>query len=172
MLVGLCSSISFGLVLRPGSPQRLFGASATINRSGRNLAHLLDHSDGPELHSYPLPDALTHHSQSHMQFLSFDNGDEMPMLGLGTWKSAPNEAYEAVKTALEVGYRHIDCAAIYKNEAEVGDALTESFEAGVADREDVWITSKLWNDAHAPEHVRPPWSKRSMTSSLTPSTST
>ena len=90
-----------------------------------------------------------------MQTISFRNGDEMPMLGLGTWKSAPNEAYEAVKTALEVGYHHIDCAAIYKNEAEVGDALTESFEAGVVDRDDVWVTSKLWNDSHAPEHVRP-----------------
>jgi len=90
-----------------------------------------------------------------MQSISFQNGDEMPMIGLGTWKSPPNEVYEAVKTALEAGYRHIDCAAIYRNEAEVGDALTESFEHGVVDRDDVWITSKLWNDAHAPEHVRP-----------------
>jgi len=90
-----------------------------------------------------------------MQTISFENGDEMPMLGLGTWKSDPGEAYEAVKTALEAGYRHVDCAAIYKNEAEVGEALTESFDAGVANRDDVWITSKLWNDAHAPEHVRP-----------------
>jgi len=90
-----------------------------------------------------------------MQTLSFENGDEMPMVGLGTWKSAPNEAYNAVKTALEAGYRHIDCAAIYGNEAEVGDALTEAFDNGVVDRDEVWITSKLWNDAHAPEHVRP-----------------
>ncbi len=90
-----------------------------------------------------------------MQTISFDNGDELPMLGLGTWKSAPGDAYEAVKTALEAGYQHIDCAAIYKNEAEVGEALTESFDAGVVDRDDVWVTSKLWNDAHAPEHVRP-----------------
>ncbi|MFB6274424.1 MAG: aldo/keto reductase [Salinibacter sp.] len=90
-----------------------------------------------------------------MQTISFDNGDEMPMLGLGTWKSDPGDAYEAVKTALDAGYRHIDCAAIYKNEAEVGEALTESFDAGVTDRDDVWVTSKLWNDAHAPEHVRP-----------------
>jgi len=90
-----------------------------------------------------------------MQTLSFENGDEMPMVGLGTWKSAPNEAYNAVKTALEIGYRHIDCAAIYGNEAEVGEALSETFENGVADRDEVWVTSKLWNDAHAPEHVRP-----------------
>ena len=79
----------------------------------------------------------------------------MPILGLGTWKSAPGEVYDAVKVALETGYRHIDCAPIYGNEPEVGRGLTESFEAGVASREDVWITSKLWNDAHAPEDVRP-----------------
>ena len=90
-----------------------------------------------------------------MHTLSFDNGDEMPIIGLGTWKSAPNEAYKAVKTALKAGYRHIDCAAIYGNEAEVGDALAEAFDEGVVDRDDVWVTSKLWNDAHAPEHVRP-----------------
>jgi alcohol dehydrogenase (NADP+) len=89
-----------------------------------------------------------------MQTISFDDGDEMPMIGLGTWKSPPNEAYEAVKTALDAGYRHIDCAAIYGNEAEVGDAFTESF-GDVVDRDDVWITSKLWNDAHAPDDVRP-----------------
>ena len=79
----------------------------------------------------------------------------MPILGLGTWKSAPGEVYDAVKVALEAGYRHIDCAPIYGNEPEVGRGLTESFEAGVASREDVWITSKLWNNAHAPEDVRP-----------------
>mgnify|MGYP006280418809 CR=1 FL=1 len=76
-------------------------------------------------------------------------------MGLGTWKSAPGDVYEAVKTALETGYRHIDCAPIYGNEPEVGRGLAESIDAGVVDREDVWITSKLWNDAHAPEDVRP-----------------
>jgi len=90
-----------------------------------------------------------------MQTISFEDGDEMPMIGLGTWKSAPNEVSEAVKTALDAGYRHIDCAAIYGNEPEVGEALSDSFDARGADRDDVWITSKLWNDAHAPEHVRP-----------------
>ena len=90
-----------------------------------------------------------------MRTLSFDNGDELPMIGLGTWKSAPGDVYDAVKYALEAGYRHLDCAAIYGNEAEVGQALSDSIEAGVVDRDDVWVTSKLWNDAHRPEHVRP-----------------
>lgn len=87
--------------------------------------------------------------------LKFKNGDQMPMLGLGTWKSAPGDVYKAVKEAIAVGYRHIDCAHIYGNEAEVGRALAESFSAGVVTREQMWITSKLWNDSHAPEDVRP-----------------
>ena len=90
-----------------------------------------------------------------MDALSFDNGDELPVLGLGTWKSAPGDVYDAVKFALQTGYRHLDCAAIYGNEAEVGNALSDSIEDGVVARDDVWVTSKLWNDAHRPKHVRP-----------------
>lgn len=77
------------------------------------------------------------------------------MLGLGTWKSEPEEVYRAVRSAIEVGYRHIDCAAIYQNEEEIGRALADAFHAGDTNRQDMWITSKLWNDSHAPEHVRP-----------------
>ena len=90
-----------------------------------------------------------------MKTLSLRDDDAMPLLGLGTWKSAPGEVYDAVKIALRAGYRHIDCAPIYGNEAEVGRALTESFEEGVVSRDALWITSKLWNDAHALEEVRP-----------------
>ncbi len=90
-----------------------------------------------------------------MKTVSFTNGDRMPALGLGTWKSAPRETYRAVKEALRLGYRHIDCAPIYGNEAEVGQALAESFKEGVVAREEIWITSKLWNNAHAPEDVQP-----------------
>lgn len=79
----------------------------------------------------------------------------MPLLGHGTWKSTPDEAYHSVKEALRVGYRHLDCAPVYGNEPEIGQALAESFEAGVVDREDVWVVSKLWTDSHAPGHVRP-----------------
>jgi len=89
-----------------------------------------------------------------MKKLQFSNGDEMPILGLGTWKSAPGEVYEAVKAAIRLGYRHIDCALIYGNEAEIGRALSESFKSGIVSREEMWITSKLWNDSHAPENVQ------------------
>ena len=90
-----------------------------------------------------------------MKMQKLSDGTEMPALGLGTWKSEPEQVYRAVRVALEVGYRHIDCAAIYDNEEEVGRALVDAFAAGDVQREDVWITSKLWNDSHAPEDVRP-----------------
>ena len=90
-----------------------------------------------------------------MKMLTFDNGDTLPMLGLGTWKSEPGEVYNAVKSAIEAGYRHIDCAHIYGNEDEIGKALSDVFAAGTVTREELWITSKLWNSDHAPEDVQP-----------------
>jgi len=90
-----------------------------------------------------------------MKNVQFANGDTMPILGLGTWQSAPGELYKAVKEALRLGYRHIDCALIYGNEVEVGQALTDSFSDGVVTRAQLFITSKLWNNSHAPEDVQP-----------------
>src|SRR5690554_312917 len=90
-----------------------------------------------------------------MMQLLFKNKDQMPIIGLGTWKSKQKEAYEAVLEAIKAGYRHIDCAPIYKNEKEIGEALAKAFEAGWVKREELWITSKLWNDCHEEEHVIP-----------------
>lgn len=85
----------------------------------------------------------------------FSNGDEMPLFGLGTWKSAPGEVEAAVREAIGIGYRHLDCSPIYANEPEVGEALAAVIGGGIAAREDLWVTSKLWNDAHAPGDVLP-----------------
>lgn len=89
-----------------------------------------------------------------MKNLIFSNGDEMPILGLGTWKSKPGEVYQAVLWAIEAGYRHIDCAAIYNNETEVGKALNKAISDGLVNRKDLFITSKLWNDCHRKEDVK------------------
>ncbi|MFV9482211.1 aldo/keto reductase [Christiangramia sp. OXR-203] len=90
-----------------------------------------------------------------MKTLKFKNGDHMDAIGLGTWKSEKGEVANAVKIALNNGYKHIDCAATYGNEAEVGEAFAEVFGKGDIKREDVWVTSKLWNNAHKKEDVIP-----------------
>ena len=91
----------------------------------------------------------------NMKMLQFDNGDKMPFIGLGTWKAAPGDVYKAVKEALKIGYRHIDCAPIYGNEVEIGKAISEAVAEGVVTRDQLWITSKLWNDSHIPDDVLP-----------------
>jgi len=82
------------------------------------------------------------------------NESEIPMLGLGTWLSATGLVKEAVEYALKLGYRHIDAAAVYGNEKEVGEGIGNALRAGVK-REDIFITSKLWNKDHAMKDVVP-----------------
>ena len=90
-----------------------------------------------------------------MKYHIFNNADRIPLLGLGTWKSTDQVAYETVRKAVEIGYRHFDCAARYENEKPIGTALDESLRNGRINREELWITSKLWNNAHLPERVEP-----------------
>ncbi|KAF5863666.1 hypothetical protein ETB97_009599 [Aspergillus alliaceus] len=78
-----------------------------------------------------------------------NSGYDIPAIGLGTWLSKPHEVENAVEAALRAGYRHIDAAACYLNENEVGNGWKKS---GVP-REQLFITSKLWNTHHHPEHV-------------------
>ena len=75
---------------------------------------------------------------------TLNTGDKIPAIGLGTWQSPPDVVAEAVKHALQVGYRHIDTALAYGNEAEVGKGITES---GVP-RSEIWLTTKLDNTWH------------------------
>lgn len=90
-----------------------------------------------------------------MRSVTFANGDRMPLLGLGTWKSDPGLVYEAVRQAIRLGYRHIDCASVYGNEAEVGQAIRDAIASGEVTRADLWITSKLWSNSHGRANVEP-----------------
>jgi diketogulonate reductase-like aldo/keto reductase len=79
----------------------------------------------------------------------------IPAVGFGTLIPDPAATRQATATALEVGFRHFDCAERYRNEAAVGDAMQEAFGAGKIRREDVFVTTKLWNSNHRPERVKP-----------------
>jgi alcohol dehydrogenase (NADP+) len=101
------------------------------------------HEDGK--HNPPTSPQLT---------VKLNTGASMPLLGLGTWKSKPGEVKAAVIAALEMGYRHIDAAAAYSNQEEVGAAFEHMFAKSLK-REEVFVTSKLWNTCHKKEDVMP-----------------
>ena len=80
------------------------------------------------------------------------SGAQLPTVGLGFWKVPNDRCPSLVTEAVAAGYRHFDCACDYGNEAEVGEGLEAAIAGGVS-REDLWITSKLWNTYHGAEHV-------------------
>merc|ERR1712244_165569 len=88
-------------------------------------------------------------------YITLNDGTKMPRLGLGTWKSPPEQTKQAILTAVKAGYRLIDCANDYDNEHVIGEALQELFAEGVVKREDLFIQAKLWNGNHRTEHVKP-----------------
>jgi len=79
----------------------------------------------------------------------------IPGVGFGMWKVPKDVCPDLVVGAIQAGYRHLDCAADYGNEKEVGEGIKQAIDAGLVKREDLWITSKLWNTYHEPKHVIP-----------------
>jgi len=88
--------------------------------------------------------------------LSLNNGSgEIPALGFGTLIPDPNDTKRATKVALEVGFRQLDSAERYRNEVQVGEAMQEVFSGGTIRRQEVFLGTKLWNNNHRPERVKP-----------------
>lgn len=94
-------------------------------------------------------------TQTQATTLKLPSGDRLPAIGFGLWKVENPAAAALVEQAARCGYRHFDCASDYGNEADVGVGLDKIAAAGICQRDELWVTSKLWNTNHKPEHVRP-----------------
>ncbi|HSQ54489.1 MAG TPA: aldo/keto reductase [Gemmata sp.] len=89
------------------------------------------------------------------QSLTLSDGGRLPVVGFGLWKVPKPSTAGLVREALLTGYCHLDCACDYGNEAEAGDGIAAALAAGECRRDELWVTSKLWNTYHARQHVRP-----------------
>jgi diketogulonate reductase-like aldo/keto reductase len=100
--------------------------------------------------------AILDHPKEQAAAILFANGSGvMPALGFGTLIPDPTDTKNATRLALEAGFRQLDSSERYRNEKKVGEAMQEVFKEGKIKREDVFIGTKLWNNNHRPERVRP-----------------
>lgn len=91
---------------------------------------------------------------SALDSLTLRSGRTLPCMGLGLWKIPRERTVELVELAVDAGYRHFDAACDYGNETEAGVGLQRALQSGKCSRDELWITSKLWNTCHRPEHVK------------------
>ena len=110
--------------------------------SGGELAHIQHQSFGNLLNARPIIERV-------QPYLILNDGNRMPLLGLGTWNAQGKELADAVRVAIRAGYRHIDTAANYKNEHLVGEAIRDCIDEGLVRREDLFVTTKVWNNSHS-----------------------
>ena len=89
-----------------------------------------------------------------MAFPLLNGSKAIPAVGYGCWKVPKEKCAELVHEAIRLGYRHIDSASDYGNEKEVGEGIKRAINSGLVSRQDLWVTSKLWNTYHEPQHVK------------------
>lgn len=121
-----------------------------VNGVGKFAAYLL-------LGNFSTTVKIIYIMNSKVTNIKLSSGYEMPIVGLGTYarKAEPGQVRQAVEWAIEAGYRHIDTAAIYGNEVEVGEGINNKIRDGTLSREQLFVTTKLWSDRHAEDQVVP-----------------
>ena len=141
---------------RPARPQAHLGRGERGDRRRRRGQRLAEPRAAEGLRDRDLIVRRETSPRAEMDIkLRLADGGRMPAVGLGIWKVGRAAAPGLVEAAIRAGYRHLDSASDYGNEAEVGAGIRAALAAGLCRREDLWVTSKLWNTYHAPEHVRP-----------------
>jgi D-xylose reductase len=91
--------------------------------------------------------------ENPMKSIPVRSSKPLPAVGIGFWKVENQNAAEVARNAIQMGYRHLDCAADYGNEAYVGIGIERALQDNLCSRDELWVTSKLWNTYHRPEHV-------------------